>query len=306
MSKLNGSDQHLPELSSETVKISLMTDEVSSDLETALELATDWGVDGVELRGVGDGRYPEVPDLDRVRVPELLERWGLPVSAISPGLFKIPLPARELDDIRMLRWADAAAFRRKQQLEQLARDHLERLLPLSIEAARTVGAQTLICFSFERGDNALSSRAPDWIIDVLRDAAASVGQAKLVLALEPENGCWGDVGSRTADIVQRVDNPAFGINWDPANVFQAGEDRPYPDGYRAVRGLVRHVHYKQASDLPSGKRGFTSRGTVDWRGQLDELMADGYKGWITVEPHVTPKVMAARRALEELKTLLGR
>ena len=283
-----------------------MTDEVSSDLETALELASEWGVDGVELRGVGDGRYPDVSDLDRVRVPELLQRWSVPVSAISPGLFKIPLPDRDTDDIRMFRWADAAAFRRNQLLEQLARDHVERLLPLSIAAARTAGAKTLICFSFERGNRPSSSKAPDWVIDVLRHAAASVGQAELVLALEPENGCWADTGSRTADIVQRVDNPAFGINWDPANVFQAGEDRPYPESYRAVRGLVRHVHYKQASALPNGTRSFTSQGTIDWRGQLNELLTDGYQGWITVEPHVTPKVIAARRSLAELKTLLGR
>ena len=36
------------------MRLSLMTDEVSADLETALELAREWKVDGVELRGIGE------------------------------------------------------------------------------------------------------------------------------------------------------------------------------------------------------------------------------------------------------------
>lgn len=282
-----------------------MTDEVSADLETALELAREWKVDGVELRGVGDRRYPDVSDLERARVPELLGEWALPVSAISPGLFKIATPVAPRPETRILHWEDAAMFRRHRDAETAARDHLERLLPLSIDAARAVGAPTIICFSFDRGEGQRPGRAPDWVVDVLKDAAARVGSAGLTLALEVEHICWGDVGSRSADIVTRVADPALGINWDPANAYRAGEDAPYPEGYAAVRGLVRHVHYKQASTLPDGRRAFTSSGVIDWQGQVDALRRDGYDGWITAEPHITPKVAQARRTVEALRALLG-
>jgi sugar phosphate isomerase/epimerase len=106
--------------------------------------------------------------------------------------------------------------------------------------------------------------------------------------------------------VNRVNNPALGINWDPANAFHAGEDRAYPDGYRAVKGQVKHVHYKQSSILSNGKRGFTPNGSIDWPAQIGELLTDGYEGWITVEPHIRPKVSATRQAVGELKRLLGR
>jgi len=283
-----------------------MTDEVSADLETALELARDWKVDGVELRGIGEQRYPDVSELQRERVPELLREWGLPVSAISPGLFKIPAPAGERLETRILRWEDAAVFGRRRAAELAVRDHIERLLPLSILAARAIGAPTIICFSFDRGEGQLPGRAPDWVIDVLKDAAAAVEQAGLMLALEVEHICWGDVGSRSADIVTRVANRAFGINWDPANAYRAGEDAPYPDGYAAVRGLVRHVHYKQASTLPDGRRGFTPDGVIDWNGQVEALRNDGYAGWITAEPHVSPKVSLGRKAVESLQALVKR
>ena len=40
------------------MKLSVVTDEVSSDPETALEILHSWGVEGVELRGIEDTRYP--------------------------------------------------------------------------------------------------------------------------------------------------------------------------------------------------------------------------------------------------------
>lgn len=282
-----------------------MTDEVSADLETALELAREWKVDGVELRGIGEQRYPDVSERERERVPDLLREWGCAVSAISPGLFKIPTPEVPPRETRILRWEDAAMFRRHRDAELLARDHLERLLPASIAAARAVHAPTIICFSFDRGEGRRPARAPEWVIDVLKDAAAQVESAGLTLALEVEHICWGDVASRSADIVTRVANRAFGINWDPANAYRAGEDAPYPDGYAAVRGLVRHVHYKQASMLADGRRAFTPDGVIDWTGQISALRADGYDGWITAEPHVAPKIAQARRAVEELRALVA-
>jgi len=53
------------------MKPSVITDELSSDFDTALELAVELGFEGVEIRGVGEGRFPRVTDLMRVAVPEL-------------------------------------------------------------------------------------------------------------------------------------------------------------------------------------------------------------------------------------------
>jgi hypothetical protein len=35
------------------MKISIVTDEISSDVETAIELGLEWGVRDFELRGIG-------------------------------------------------------------------------------------------------------------------------------------------------------------------------------------------------------------------------------------------------------------
>ncbi|HMN62810.1 MAG TPA: hypothetical protein PJ988_20760, partial [Anaerolinea sp.] len=67
------------------MKISLVTDEVSSDLETAIELGLDWGVEAFELRGIGGQRVPRFSDYQKQRVLELKETYGIQIAAILPG-----------------------------------------------------------------------------------------------------------------------------------------------------------------------------------------------------------------------------
>ena len=286
------------------MKLSIVTDEVSADLETALELAQTWDLDGVELRGIGGQRYPAVSPFWQKRVPELVSEYNLPVVALSPGLFKIPYPRKPPLSTRILRWEDAMVFERHQNEEQLVRYHLEVLLPETIKAAVQLEAQIIVCFSFDRGDyEPPTAPVPEQVIDALKDAARQVEKAGLTLALEVEHICWGDIGERAAKIVERVGSPAMGINWDPANAYRAGSDRPYPDGYLEVRDYIRHVHYKDAGivNVNSGERGFVYDGEVDWQGQIGALLHDGYQGYISIETHVKPKVEMAKRSLDRVR-----
>lgn len=288
------------------MKVSIITDEVSADFETALELAQGWGMDAVEIRGIGEQRYPMLPKFLLDRIPELAEESKLKVSAISPGLFKIPFPVPARKETRILRWEDAMMHDRYTKGEELVRYHLEEMLPASIKAAKQLGAEIIICFSFDRGHEVeAGSPVPQGVIDVLKDAALMVEQAGLTLAVEVEHICWGDNGERTAKIVEKVGSSSIGINWDPANAYRSGEERPYPDGYQWIRNHLRHVHFKDAKTDPlTGERGFVFDGVVDWQGQISALVRDGYKGYISVEPHVRPKLAMAQLSIERLRKLL--
>lgn len=283
------------------MNLSVVTDEISADLETALELAQNWGLDGVELRGIGGQRYPNISDFWLARVPELLSEFQLPVVALSPGLFKIPYPTPPSAATRILRWEDEMVFQRYRTAEELVRFHLEEFLPETITAAKQLGAQIIVAFSFDRGEGIPpTAPVPEAVIDALKEAARLVQAADLTLAIEVEHICWGNIGSRTAAIIRRIDNPAVGINWDPANAYRAGSDLPYPEGYDAVRDLIRHVHYKDAAIVNSatGERGFVFDGAVDWPGQIKALLNDGYDGYMSIETHARPKVEMARRSIE--------
>src|SRR5215207_7779952 len=212
------------------MKISVVTDEVSSDPETALEILRSWGVEGIELRGIDDGRYPEISEYWWVRLPQLLDEFGLPVIAISPGLFQVPPPSKQRPGMFFNRAADMRAVRDVLHDEARLDQHLNHLLPVSIEAARRLGASSIICFSFGRLDHMESELVSDATIEAMRYAADKVAEAGLTLNIEVS-----ELSRRTADIVRRVHHPALGINWDPGAAFQGGEDVPYPDGFDQLR-----------------------------------------------------------------------
>jgi len=98
------------------------------------------------------------------------------------------------------------------------------------------------------------------------------------------------------------------VLWDPGNAFFVGE-RAHPEGYAHVRGLLAHVHLKDAVRASGGAARWVELGTggVDLAGQLTALASDRCAGVITMEDHHVPPsggtaegVRASFRALQTL------
>lgn len=284
------------------MKISIVTDEISADLETALELGTEWGIHAFELRGVDGERAPLLSDYQKQRVFELLEEHHAQIIALSPGLFKFPFPPKQREHFS-LRTFDMALYQKWRDAQSLLRLHLEELLPASLDFARQLGAAQIVIFSFQGGEQ-LGQPVPDEVLETLAVAARQAEAASLSLAIEVEAGYWADTGQRAADLVRAINSPALGVNWDPGNAFEAG-DVPYPNGYQAVRDLVRHVHFKDIRRNRQGQCRYVVKGSVDWASQIQALASDHYAGYISVETHMTPKVKNANAVLKRLKTLLA-
>jgi sugar phosphate isomerase/epimerase len=283
------------------MNVSIVTDEVSSDPETALEVISSWGVKHVELRGIGDQRYPRISDYWRYRLPQLLSEFKLKVVAISPGLFQVEPPGRPRRAMAFNRGADMRIARAEMDAEARRDEHINKLLPASIEAALELGAKCIICFAFfNRSDHTESGPLPEEAVQIVRYASDKVAAAGLTLNVEVS-----EPSQRCGDLVKRVNHPAFGVNWDPAAAFQGGEDVPYPNGYAQLRPYVRHVHFKDVQVDPStGRRAVVVDGTIDWRGALRALEGDGFDGYISVETHRRPKVDSTYRMLRRLQGLL--
>jgi sugar phosphate isomerase/epimerase len=284
-----------------TMKVSIVTDEVSSDPETALEIISQWGVKYCEIRGIGDQRFPEVTDYWHYRLPQLVQEFGLSVAAISPGLFRTVPPGHARPPMNFTRGGDVSRVRQRLEAERLRDHHIETLLPVSIEAAQRLGAKTIICFSFSRLDHTEGDLVDDGVIQVMRHAAQQVGAAGLTLNIEV-----GEATQRSVDVVRRVNHPALGINWDPANAFNGGEDDVFPTGFEIARPFIRHVHFKDVRcDPDTDARPWTLEGGVmDWEPMLAGLAQDDFQGFVTVETHFRPKVESTRRTLERLRTLI--
>lgn len=283
------------------MKISIVTDEISADPETAFELGVSWGVRDFELRGFGTDRVPLFSHFQKDRVKELLEEFGVRIIAISPGLFKIPYPTGQRQRFSFST-LDFGLYQQWRTARDLVRYHLEELLPLSIEYAQEIGVELISCFSFHRGGQS-AGMPPDEVLEAFHQAADCVDRADQQLLIEVEADFWADTGARTTTMLKAIDHPALGVNWDPANAIAAG-DTPYPDGYDVVRGYVRHVHFKDVTRDPDQGFRYALEGQIDWVGQISALAQNGYDGFISVETHMQPKVHSARFMTERLRRLM--
>jgi len=280
---------------------SIVTDELSGDPETAFELGLEWDVEHFELRGVFDGRVPRLSPYVRQCLIRAVRDFGVTITAISPGLFKCPFPA-ERPRRSNLGWMDSGFYQSWHEARALVEDHMRNLLPASIDFAQEAGAKHIIAFSFSRG-GAPAGPAPAGVVELLAEAAEAARAGGLELLIETEEGFWADTGERSAALVERAGAPFLAINWDPANALIEG-DIPFPNGYAALKHLVRNVHFKDARRYPDGSWELLAEGDVDWAGQIAALAADGYDGFIAVEPHLSPSVASTRNALARLRMLI--
>jgi len=284
------------------MKICLLTDEISADPETAIELGVQWGIHDFELRGYYTDRAPRFSPYQKLRLKDMLGRYDARVVAIGPGLFKFPLASDRPEEFS-LPWLDQALYKHWFNGKKQIDEHLNELLPESLDYANELGAQLVLVFGFDRAGLPPGS-PPEELLNILLKAAERAKAAGLRLVIENEAGFWADTGERTARIVRAVNHPCLGVNWDPGNAFCEG-DTPFPDGYGHVRNLVQHVHFKDARRTGAGNFEFTGEGQVDWAGQIQALAADGYSGFISVETHIRPKVAGALRALNRLRSLIS-
>lgn len=283
------------------MEISLITDEISADPETAIEMGVEWGLHNFELRGYYADRVPRLTPYQKDKLRETLDRYQARIIALSPGLFKFHLSTERWESFPVAT-IEAEIHHNWKSAYDRTQLHLYELLPESIAYAKELGATIINCFSFHRGGQQ-AGIAPDLVLNTLHQAAEMTASAGLTLAVEVESGFWADTGSRTAQMLDAVNHPALQLNWDPGNAIEAG-DIPYPDGYAHVRKHLAHVHFKDARRLTNGRYEYTINGDVDWVGQIRALASDNYPGFISIETHMQPKIDSAHKALVRLRQLI--
>jgi sugar phosphate isomerase/epimerase len=265
------------------MRLAIVTDEISQDPLSAIELGREWGIEWFELRMLLGRRFPDVDEGLLHRLCALLGDLGGHISATSPGFFKTPVTDKGV------------------------RAALKESFPRALELTRELGADRMIVFASLRPEGERREAEPPAavrdLVGEMAERAASVG---VLCLLENEAICYGDTGLRAAALIRAVGHPNLRLNWDPGNSVHAGSRRPYPDEYVQVKDLVAHVHVKDMAI--SGEKQVTvapGDGIIDWRGQLAALQADGYDGFVTVETHFGPKVAASRRSAAWVKARLA-
>jgi sugar phosphate isomerase/epimerase len=290
--------------------LAVITDEIAPDLETALPVAAELGLDTVELNQVGPTNVADLTPEELARARKLLEAARMRVVAVGPPCFK----ACVLDEVPREGVGADPEFQ----------EHLATLRRAAA-AARVFGAPFVRVFSFRRsgmvGLGNPSPRLPEGgpipapmlerIAAGLRLACHVAEEGDVTLVLENVRSCWGNTGINAHRILEAVASPRLRALWDPGNDYVSG-GVPYPEGYEAVRPYLAHVHLKDARvcDRDTGLTAWEAvgAGETDAGAQLCALARDGYDGVVSLETHWrAPDHNAAwstRRSLEGLRRLL--
>jgi len=239
----------------------VITDEISLDVEKAIDVAEELGLDYIELRGCWEKNVKDLTDLDIRRIRRKARSAGLEVICIASPFFKCNITDK--DDVS---------------------EHLA-FLPRAAEIAKQLDAEIVRGFAFWSAGNLSQYR--NTVIEKLAEAADICRSEGVVLALENEHDTFIGTGKEARAAVEAVDSKNLRLVWDPGNAICAGEV-PYPDGYLQARDYMVYMHLKDAvHDKGTGKTRFVAVGSgeIDYEGQFKALNRNGYSGCVSIETH---------------------
>ncbi len=107
--------------------------------------------------------------------------------------------------------------------------------------------------------------------------------AGVVLLHENEKRIYGDTIAHCVDLLRSCNDAHFQAVLDPANFIECGQT-PYPDAYKALHPWLQYLHVKDAR--PDGSIVVAGQGVAHWPELLQRLRADGYDGFLSLEPHL--------------------
>jgi sugar phosphate isomerase/epimerase len=260
---------------SQLFRIAAITDEFSPDIERAAASMKSVGMTGAELRMLFGKNIIDLTDEEVDRAVSICRAAGLEIISIASPVLKCVLPNAPEVDARF----QQDSFNARHTIEDQP-----RLAERAFQIAERTGAKIIRVFSYWR--TVRPEECFDRIAAALRELAAKAAPRGLTIGLENEHACNIATGAETARLLAAVDSPHLKVVWDPANAVVAGENA-FPDGYRALPpARIVHVHAKDCHvQGHTVNWGPLAECTVDWKGQIAALAADGYQGWVSLETH---------------------
>jgi sugar phosphate isomerase/epimerase len=237
--------------------ISGFGDEIAAEPAQQLTVLGELGIRDLDLRGAWGRNVLEFTDDEVARLREALLTADARVSMIASPVGKSEMSR------------DAAYERGR--------------LEIALRMAAAFETPLVRMFSFylvghERAD------CRDEVVHRLADWAARAEAANVTLLLENERDLWGDTPERCLELLQAVDSPHLRLTLDTGNFASLGI-RSADEAYPLLRPYLAHVQIK---DVRHAKGQTVPAGEGD--GQIPELLAalrsDGYRGFLSLEPHL--------------------
>jgi len=240
------------------LKLSAFADEISPDLDEQIRVCRENNVYHIELRGVAGKNVLDFDDAMAADIKAKLKANGMGVSAIGSPIGKV-------------------------KITDPFEPHMERFRK-AVKLAELFEAPFIRIFSFyPPSDGELLYSHRDEVMRRMEAFVEYIENRDVVLVHENESHIYGEMGKECLDLMRTVNSPKLRNAFDFANYVQAGQ---YPKKcWQPLREYTVHIHIKDAL-FDGGK--VVPAGQGD--GCIPELLEDawntGYRGFLTLEPHL--------------------
>lgn len=242
----------------ENILLSGFADEISPDFNRQIEVLNRLGMHYMEIRGVDKRGIDTYSEAEALEVKRRLDDGNIRVSSLASPIGKIEI-TKEFSD------------------------HFEHFKHV-VELAHILDTRYIRMFSFFIPEG---GHADDYRTQVFERLGAMVSYAEkqeVVLLHENEKDIYGDSVERCRLLMDEFYGDSFRAVFDFANFIQCGQSAE--KAFETLKPFIEYVHIKDArmSDgtiVPAGE-GDGRIGEI-----LGKLTRSGYKGFVSLEPHLT-------------------
>lgn len=240
-------------------KISGFSDEIASDITTQFEVLNKLGIKYFEPRGVNGKSISTLTEEEATELKKTMDQYGIKASSIGSPVGKIKL-GEEFEP------------------------HFEMYKRI-VKIAKILDTRYIRMFSFwkDEEDTPWTEEERAEVFTRLKRMIAYAKEQDVVLLHENEKAIYGDIASRCLDLMKELYCDNFKAVFDPANFVQSDQDTK--EAYEMLKDYIEYMHIKDArfSDhvvTPAG----LGDGNVKFI--LDSIFANGYDGFLSLEPHL--------------------
>jgi 3-dehydroshikimate dehydratase len=243
------------------LKLSGFADEISPQLDDQIKTFKELGLTHFELRGVYGKNVLDFDSGLRAEIKQKLADNGLGVISIGSPIGKVKIS----DDFNA---------------------HFDRF-KVAVDAAEYFGAPFVRVFSYYPAEGEsheqLVANHRDEVVRRFQRKVDYLKGREVVLVHENEADIYGERGRECVELMKAVNSPKLRSAFDFANFVQAGE-RPITN-WPGLKPYTVHIHIKDAK-RDGGKVVPAGHGDGDIEPILRDAYASGYRGFLSLEPHL--------------------
>jgi L-ribulose-5-phosphate 3-epimerase len=280
-----------------TMKISLIPNDFSMDLERVFQLCREENVKYVELGFMWNKSILDLTEKEIEQVLALLEKYELKVASIQTQIMKVFPPGSKLA---------------KPGSKNMHRDFEYNInqIDRAIELTTIFDTKYIITYSFFRFLTGISEKNWNLMFEIYGKMIEKLEAAKKIAVVECEGDTYVGTIKDYLRLFEEFKSPSIRANFDLANLLSA-QPQFTRDNFDQFHEYVNYFHIKDKKYrkflkwLPIGGSVF-GEGEVPWKEVLPWFKEIGFDGFVSVEPHVhgKEKFENGRKCVQHLQKML--